>query len=55
VNDESELGWRIISGEELLVMLRSVESGDRPQTVFEEFWADSQPLWYSPLGEAHEG
>lgn len=42
--DASELGWRVISGENLLVMLRRVETGERPALVFEEFWADTSPV-----------
>lgn len=38
------LGVRVISGDELLVLLRRVETGERVNLVFAEFWADATRL-----------
>lgn len=36
---DNPFGERIIRGDELLVMLRRVETGERPNLVFAEMWA----------------
>jgi predicted HTH transcriptional regulator len=40
-DEVSDLGWHVISGEDLLVMLRRVETGERPSDVFAEYWANA--------------
>jgi hypothetical protein len=35
------MGWHVISGEDLMVMLRRVEIGERPDLVYAEYWANA--------------
>lgn len=37
----SDMGWHVISGEDLMVMLRRVEIGERPDLVYAEFYANA--------------
>lgn len=36
-----DLGWHVISGEELLAALRRVEAGEKADLVFAELWANA--------------
>jgi hypothetical protein len=35
------LGWHVISGEDLLAMLRRVANGEDPDMVYAEEWANA--------------
>ena len=35
------LGWHVISGEDLLAMLRRVANGENPDMVYAEEWANA--------------
>jgi len=37
-----DLGWHVISGEDLLEMLRRVEDGENPELVYIEEWANAE-------------
>lgn len=38
---DPRLGWHVISGEELLEALRRVGTGEDPEAVYIEIWANS--------------
>ena len=42
------LGWHVISGEQLLEMLRRVAAGESPDLVYAEAWANAT---HEPLSE----
>ena len=37
-----DLGWHVISGEQLLAMLRRVAAGESPDLVYAEEWANAE-------------
>ena len=38
----SALGWHVISGEDLLAMLRRAEDGEQADLLMAELWANAQ-------------
>ncbi len=42
------LGWHVISGEQLLAMLRRVAVGENPDLVYAEEWANAEHERYEP-------
>ena len=38
----TSLGWHVISGEQLLAMLRRVAGGENPDLVYAEEWANAE-------------
>ena len=38
----NDLGWHVISGEELLEALRRCENGEKADLVFAELWANAE-------------
>ncbi len=45
-SDTQSLGWWVISGEDLLEMLRAVEDGENPALVYAEHYANSDHEQY---------
>jgi hypothetical protein len=43
----TDLGWHVISGEQLLELLRRVAAGEDPDLVFAELWANAEHEAYS--------
>jgi hypothetical protein len=38
---DEDLGWHVISGEQLLEALRRVAEGENPDIVYAEIWANA--------------
>lgn len=45
----TDLGWHVISGEDLLAMLRRVENGENPDLVYAEEWANADHEKIEPV------
>ena len=45
------LGWHVIEGEHLLELLRRVQSGEDPDLVYAEAWANAEYEHISDEGE----
>lgn len=39
---KKDLGWHVISGEQILNMLYDVASGEHPDVIFMEMWANAE-------------
>jgi hypothetical protein len=37
-----DLGWHVISGDDLLAALRRVAAGENPDLVYAELWANAE-------------
>ena len=42
IKHPAPLGWHVISGEDLLAMLRRVSEGEDPDMVYAEEWANAE-------------
>lgn len=38
----TDLGWHVISGEDLLAVLRRIEDGESADLVYAELWANAK-------------